>query len=100
MKVQELLLRAPDETVSRLRSLGLADDDIATAIATFEMLPPSDIRGAGPAKLSFKTVIDEKLKLRTDTATLQFVQHDTTTPFIAACMLNLVLTATQQRQQA
>jgi hypothetical protein len=65
VKVQELLLRAPDETVSRLRSLGLADDDIATAIATFEMLPPSDIRGAGPAKLSFKTVIDEKLKLRT-----------------------------------
>ena len=64
VKVQELLLHAPDESVDRLRELGLADDDIATAIATFELLPPSEVRGSGLPKLSFKTVVDERLKLR------------------------------------
>ena len=64
VKVQELLLHAPDESVDRLRELGLADDDIATAIATFELLPPSEVRGSGLPKLSFKTVVDERLTLR------------------------------------
>ena len=65
VKVQEVLLRAPESNVSRLRDLGLPDDDIATSIAAFELLPPGDVRNGGASKLSFKAVLDEKLNLRT-----------------------------------